>query len=166
MIEKSSFIDSLNSIGIAAYLLMIWGASSILKWILKLIAKFSFSKAKEEATKMISEDIAERIGEKLMTKYIEAMRAEANFILNPLKKSLKSLAKSNRENQKRIAQIEKSLNEHRASEHKYRNDTLTVLNFLVDSTIQATDESTKKIKELRNKVSDEIKNNPCEIICN
>lgn len=156
--------------------LVAMGAKAYATKTTSLLWQEQMTKISEEAAKkavknvVLSQELKERDKELLesltkivingLAEYPPLVRKEATELLNPLIASTQTLIKSNKINQSKIAKIEKSLKEHRESEHKHRNDTLTVLNFLIDSTtdqFKVSEESTRKIKDLRKKISDELK---------
>jgi len=176
MIDKPSFIDSLNATGIALYLVAIWYGGKIINWFINLVVKKGTKKLLDEQLEKIADLAADKAAIKSTQAYVILVREEANTILNPFKvalenfsKSLKSLIKSNKDSQKRIAKIEQSLAAHRASEHKHRKENLIVLNFLVDSVDnppKVSGELANKIKELRNKISNDIEQTSNPNLCN
>lgn len=170
MIDK--ILEYLNwlYVGIGATILTFVG------WLFAMSAKSYAVKSTtlfyQDEMRKLSESAAEKAVEKVLVSEAlkkrdnELLASLTNIVANGLaqypplvrKEAVELLApiiKSNKINQTKIAKIEKSLKEHRESEHKHRHDTLTVLNFLIDS-INETTKNADKIVELQRKISSEL----------
>ncbi len=159
MIDKPSFIDSLNGSGLFMLSIVVIAGYKLLEILGKIIAKFAFKKAKEEGVKLLAKQVAEEV----MIIYVPKIRKEATEIYNKIDDSIKIISKNNEENRLEIKELRSQIGDYRASHHDTLKTLHGVLNVAMDTLKDYSELIVKKKRKPRKKTINGKYNNDIQL---